>query len=543
MEQTSADSIQMRTLRQNDVAQAVTDVDQAGSLRGATAEMDNYPTGLKFWFITITLGALLILGGLDTNIVATAVPSISNDFHTSADIGWYSSAFRLCSCAFQFIFGKMYTLFSVKRTWLFANVIFLLGSLLCATATSSTMFIVGRAITGAGYAGIIGGTFVILTHILPLRKRPFYCGMLGGVESAAVLAAPILGGVLSQTVGWRWCFWINLPIGSATISMITFLFPDLKPDDTNASFGQKILQLDPVSNLLFIPGLTILFIALSWAGTKYPWKDWKVITLLITFAFLFAAFAINQRRRGDKAALPPRIMKNQNVIAGAIFIMCTNSAANVLEYYLPSYYQIVHEYPPSRAGYMMAPIVVGSALGMFLCGSGTSIVGFYTPFMLFSSVTMPVFAGLITTFGVHTELFRLLLYTGASGLANGIAINAPMSAVQTVLPIDDVSMGFSVMLFAQQLGPAVSVAIAQVVFTNQLSSNLVGLIPNATSTDIGDVGLMEIVSSAPLALHDKVLEGISKSLSTTWYVAVVLTCATLLGSLLMEWRSVKEKNN
>lgn len=405
------------------------------------------------------------------------------------------------------------------------------------------MFIVGRAITGASYAGIIGGSFVILTLVLPLRKRPFYCGILGGVESAAVLAAPILGGVLTQSVGWRWCFWINLPIGGATILMIMFLFPDLKPSDTSTSFGQKILQLDPVSNLLFIPGLTSLFIALSWAGIKYSWNDWKVITLLVTFAVLFAAFAVTQLRRGDNAALPPRIMKNRNVIAGAIFIMCTNSVINVLEYYLPIYYQVVHEYSPSKAGYMMAPIVVGSALGMFLCGSGTSLLGYYTPFMLFSSVTMPIFAGLITTFGVNTDFARLVLYTGASGLANGIAINAPMSAVQTVLPTEDVSLGFSIMLFAQQLGPAVSVAIAQVVFTNQLTSNLAELIPNTISTDVGDIGLMEITSRAPLALHDEVLEGISKSLSATWHVAVGLTCTTLVGSLLIEWRSVKEKKD
>lgn len=136
----------------------------------------------------------------------------------------------------------MYKLFSVKRIWLFANVIFLLGSLLCATATTSAMFIVGRAITGAGYAGIIGGSFVILTYILPLRKRPLYCGMLGGVESAAVLAAPILGGVLTQSVGWRWCFWINLPIGGVTILMIMFLFSDPKPSDTSLSFGQNFFS-------------------------------------------------------------------------------------------------------------------------------------------------------------------------------------------------------------------------------------------------------------------------------------------------------------
>jgi MFS family permease len=365
--------------------------------------------------------------------------------------------------------------------------------------------------------------------------------MLGGVEAVAMLVAPILGGVLTQSIGWRWCFWINLPIGAATFLMIVFLFSDPKPSDKSIKFGRKLVQLDPISNLLFIPGLTSLFLALSWAGTKYAWNDGKVIGLLVTFAILIAAFSLNQRRRGENAALPPRILKNRNVIAGAIYALCSQSAMQVLEYYLPTYYQVVHEYSPSKSGYMMTPIVIGSMVGLFLSGSGTSILGYYTPFMLFSSITMPIFAGLITTFSVQTEFARLILYTGASGLATGMAFNVPFSAVQTVLSTDDVSLGLSVVLFAQHFGPAVSVAIAQVIFTNQLSSNLDGLIPNLTSTDIENSGLMEITGRAPPALHNEVLGEISRSLSTTWYVAVALTCATLVGSLLMEWRSVKEK--
>jgi MFS family permease len=435
----------------------------------------------------------------------------------------------------------MYRLFSVKRILLFANAVFTFGSLICATATSSTTFVVGRAFTGVGFAGLIGGIFTVITYILPLRKRPFYCGILGGVEAVAMLVAPILGGVLTESIGWRWCFWINLPIGGATFMMLMLLFSDPKPSDKSISFGRKLVLLDPISNLLFIPGLTSLFLALSWAGTEYAWNDVKVIGLLVTFAILVTAFSFNQRRLGEDAALPPRILKNRNVIASATFALCSQSAIQVLEYYLPTYYQVVHEYSPSKSGYMMTPIVVGSMLGLFLCGSGTSILGYYTPFMLFSSITSPIFARLITTFGVQTDFVRLILYTGASGLVSGLAFNVPFSAVQTVLSTEDVSMGLSIVLFAQHFGPAVSVAIAQVIFTNQLSSNLDGLIPNVTSTDIGNSGLIEIAGHAPPALHSEVLREISRSLSTTWYVAVGYTCATLVGSLLMEWRSVKEK--
>ncbi|KAF7594640.1 hypothetical protein BBP40_008730 [Aspergillus hancockii] len=517
--------------------------DHIDSETHSAEEAQEYPTGLKFWLIILTLSALVALGGLDTNIIATAVPSITDHFHTVADVGWYSSAFRLCSCVFQFIFGKLYKLFSIKRIFLLAQAIFLVGSLLCSTAATSSMFVVGRAVTGAAFAGIIGGFFTILVYILPLHQRPFFCGMLGIIESVAILAAPILGGLLTQSLGWRWCFWINLPIGGVTLLMTIFLFSDPKPSDTSITFRQKLVQLDLISNLLFIPALTSLFIALSWAGTKYPWDNGKVIGPLVTFTVLIVAFLHNQRRRGDSAALPPRLLKNRNVIASAIFTMCSNSASNVLEYYLPTYYQVVREYSPSRSGYMMVPIVIGATIGMLLCGSGTSTLGYYTPFMLFSSTLMPIFAGLITTFEVNTTFVQLILYPGVYGFASGIGFNAPISAVQTVLPANDVSLGLSIVLFAQHLGPAVSIAIAQVIFTNRLSTNLARVVPGLNPATIEDSGLSEIVRRAPPTQHGEILADVGRSLSETWYLAVGLTCATLTGSLLMEWRSVKQKNS
>lgn len=467
--------------------------------------------------------------------------SITNEFNTVADVGWYSSGFRLCACAFQFMFGKLYKLFSVKRIFMFASGIFSLGSLLCATATTSSMFVLGRAVSGVGFAGIYGGLYTILTHILPLRRRPLFCGILGGVESVAVLAAPIIGGALTESVGWRWCFWINLPIGGVTLLLVFFLLSDPSPGEISLGLKQKIIELDLLSNLLFIPALTSLFIALSWAGTKYPWDDGRVIGPLITFAILVVVFAYNQHRLGDSAALPPRILKKRSVIAGAVFMLCTNGAINVLEYYLPTYYQIVRGKSPSESGYMMIPVVVGATIGMLLCGSGTSAIGYYAPFMLFSSAAMPVFAGLITTFNVNTSFARLVMYSGVSGFAGGIAFNTPMTAVQTVLPIEDASLGLSVMLFAQNFGPAVSIAIAQVIFMNQLATNLARVVPDIDPMDIQNNGLANILRQAPASQHVEVLEDIGKSLSETWYLAVGLTCATLVGSLLMEWRSVKQK--
>ncbi|KAI1260487.1 efflux pump antibiotic resistance protein [Xylariaceae sp. FL1019] len=479
-----------------------------------------YPSGVKLWLIIVTVGAVLVLASIDQNIVATAVPSITDHFHTVADVAWYSSAFRLTNCAFQFIFGKAYTLFSAKRVYLFANAITIAGSLLCATASTSTILVVGRAVAGLGAAGLFSGCWVILVHSIPLRRRPLLAGIMSGIEGLATLIAPILGGALTQSLGWRWCFYIAVPIGVVTFVLTMCCLSDtqMPGDMARMTFIQKILQLDLLSNLLFLPVLTSLFLAFSWAGTKYPWSSGKVIGPLVTFAVLLAAFVYYQIRRGDGAALPPRIIKRRTVIAGFIFITCTNSTANVLEYYLPTYYQTVRGYSPARSGYMMFPIIVGATIGSFIHGAGTSAFGYYAPFMLVGSVLMPIGAGLVTTFKIDTS-----------------------NAVQTVLPADDVSLGLAIILFAQSFGPAVAIAVAQVVFTNQLSTNLHGLVPGLSPASIENSSLAEIITSVPQAQTISVLVGIDKSLAQTWYLVVGLAGTTILGSAIMEWRSVKAK--
>jgi MFS family permease len=501
-----------------------------------------YPTGIKLWLIMLSVGSVLVLSSIDMNIVATAVPSITDHFHTVAHVGWYSSAFRLCVCAFQFVFGKAFKLFSVKCVFLLANAISIAGSLLSGAATTSTMLVVGRAVAGLGSAGLFAGCFIIVVQSTPLRRRPMFLGVMGAVEGLATIAAPLLGGAL-QTLSWRWCFYVSAPAGLLTFLLIMFCFTDTAKshDIARMTLKEKVTQLDLLSNVLLLPALTSLFLAFSWAGTRYSWHSAQVVGPLVTFAVFLVAFVLQQIRRGDTAALPPRLMKHRSVIAGFIFIFCVNSTSVVLEYYLPTYYQLVRGYTPVKSGYMMLPIIIAATIGSLIHGAGTSAFGYYTPFMLLASIIMPIAAGLITTFKIDTSFERLILYTGLSGLAYGIGFIGPQTAVQTVLPEEDVPLGLSIMLFAQSFGPAVAVPIAQVLFTNRLSINLESLVPGLNQTDISNSGLTEMVASVPPSESRDVLVAIDKSLGQTWYLVVGLASTAIVGSLMTEWRSVKQK--
>ena len=328
-------------------------------------------------------------------VVAVAVPSMTDEWHKVADIGWYSAAFRLCMCSFQFMFGKLYKLFSVKRIFLISWTIFLLGSALCAAAPSSTAFVVARAISGFATAGIICGCFTLLAQTLPLRKRALWTGIAGAVEGISVIAAPSIGGILTQKLSWRWCFWISLPPGGITWIIIAVVLKDLQPPE-RTSWKQKFKELDLIGNLVFVPSLTCLFMALSWAGTNYPWNSPIVIVLLCVIAVLLAVFAVDQWLKQDLATLPPRILKNRSVLAGFAFTLCCSSTMNVIEYYLPTYFQAVRQYSPGKSGVLMLPIVIGFLLSMLAQGAGVNMFGYYVPFMLAGSLLMPIFAGLST---------------------------------------------------------------------------------------------------------------------------------------------------
>lgn len=191
----------------------------------------------------------------------------------------------------------------------------------------------------------------------------------------------------------------------------------------------------------------------------------------------------------------------------------------------------------------MIPILVGMMLGLILQGIGTTTFGYYAPFMIFASICQPVAAGLMTTYNLHTSLAQIILYSGFAGFSGGIGFQGAQAAVQTTLSATDVNLGIGVVLFGQSMGPAVFIAVAQVIFGNQLSSRLEHLIPGLTPNYIEQNGLSDITNLVPQQRSEEVLNGVSQSLTHTWYLVVALACTTMVGSLMVEWRSVKQKKS
>lgn len=191
----------------------------------------------------------------------------------------------------------------------------------------------------------------------------------------------------------------------------------------------------------------------------------------------------------------------------------------------------------------MMPMLGGFIVAITLAGPAVSVLGFYVPFMLVASVMMPISSGLLTTLKGDISTWKLFIFQILFGIGGGIGFQSPQVAVQTTLPDEDASMGLNIIVFAQNFGPALSVSLAQSLFSSRLISTLKVYAPDISSDAMKTMGLSDIKNLVPASELQEALLGYNEAITQTFYLSVGLTCLTMVGSLSMEWRSVKEKRN
>ncbi|KAJ5635141.1 uncharacterized protein N7484_008454 [Penicillium longicatenatum] len=475
-------------------------------------------------------------------IVAVAVPSLSTQFKQLNDIGWYSASYQLVGCCFIFFFARLYTVFSMKTIFLVSMSLFELGSLLCTIAPTSATFIIGRAVAGLGSSGIQTGGIVLLTSCLPVHKRPFWTGVIGAGANVALLIAPLIGGVLIDAFSWRACFGINLPIGAVTIGLIAYGFqmPANPPHAAELTVLEKCKRLDIPGTLVFVPAIVCLLIGLQWGGVKYSWGNARVIALLVLFVVLIGVFAYMQYRQKEEATLPPRIMTQRSILAGAWFNACTNGILAVTEYYMSIYFQGVCGFSATKSGAMGLSLFAGMALTGLTAGAGTARIGYYYPFMIISSVLTPIASGLLTTIEYNGTLIKTIFLLAFLGASVGLGLQAPVFAVQTVLPDKDIALGVAVTAFTGFLASSLFVSVSAVLFQSRLAIEVEQYAPGTNQSIFDQGGLADVREQIGPARLGAVLSGYDQAVIQTLYIPVALASLSILASVAMERKSVKK---
>ncbi|KAK7019557.1 major facilitator superfamily transporter [Favolaschia claudopus] len=370
-------------------------------------EEENYPKGAKLALLTIALGLSCFLVALDNTIISTAIPKITDAFNSLQDVGWYGSAYLLTTAGTQLLFGKLYTHFSIKWVYVASIALFEIGTLLCGAAPSSSIFILGRAVAGVGNAGIFSGALVIIANSVPLAKRPLYTGMIGGMGGIGCVTGPIIGGIITDKLSFRYCFYLSLPLGGIALSLVIFLLKIQHSSTrivTTPNFFQRLLNFDPFGTLVFIPAITSLLLVLQWGGSKYLWTSAPILGLLIAFIILIAIFTAIQIVAQDRATIPPRILLRRSIWSSSLFAFALGGAFIIVTFYLPIWFQVIHGDSAARSGVNTLPVVVALVAGSVVAGGLITLIGYYAPFMILASILTLVGTGILTSLHLSSTL-------------------------------------------------------------------------------------------------------------------------------------------
>lgn len=383
-----------------------------------------------------------------------------------------------------------------------------------------------------------------------------------------------MGGVFTDKLTWRWCFYINLPFGAVTAAfIIPFFNIKRKGGKQVATWKEQVAKFDLYGSALFLPAIICLLLALQWGGSTYAWKSGRIIALLVLFVVLSAGFIAVQVWKQENATVPPRVFLNRNVWGSALFISMLGAAFFVVVYYLrksplfpfPSihslfihlarrytladsssftalWFQAIKGASATKSGIMNLPAILGLVIISMISGAAVTFIGYYTPFMLTSSILMAVGAGLLTTFTTQTNHSAWIGYQFIFGAGVGFGMQQPLVAVQTVLSKSDIPIGTAIIMFSQTLGGALFISVGQNVFTNSLAKNLAAAVPDLDPSIVTRIGATAIKQVVEPRFLDGVLVAYNEALVQTLYVSVATATLSIVGAAFVQWKSMKGKD-
>ncbi|KAE8550163.1 hypothetical protein EYB25_006384 [Talaromyces marneffei] len=504
---------------------------------------DDYISGIRFYMVNtaVTLAAALLF--LDTAIIATAIPRITDQFNSLADVGWYGGAYQLGSATLLPLTGKIYHYFSSKWTFLIFFTLFEIGSVLCGAATSSAMLIVGRAIAGMGGAGIISGALTIIASCMPLNKRATATGIMMGVSQLGVVLGPLIGGAFTQRTTWRWCFYINLPLGGVCI---LFLLGIHIPDQVKKPNPLVVLRnlhhhLDLIGFVLFAGSVIQLLLAVELGGNRFAWNSATIIGLFCGAGATFLLWFSWNWRLGDEALIPKSMTSKRPVWASCLMQALSMVTLFVVSYFLPTYFQAVQNRSPLLSGVQLLPSIIGQLIFAVLSGILVSKTGFVIPYAFIGAVLGAIGSGLFTTLVPDSSLGKWFGYQVLSGVGRGMVMQMPIIAMQASLEPKELSMANSLMMFAQSLLTSILLVVGNTVLDESLRTEIPKFAPNANVPEIiaaGATAFRSVVSTDELA---GVIRAYSNSLDKVFYIGAVCASLACLVTPAMGWVDIRNK--
>lgn len=415
-------------------------------------------------FGTILLG--MLLSALDQTIVATALPTIVGDLGGAGHMSWVVTSYLLAQTVSTVLAGKFGDLFGRKTVFQLSVLVFIVGSFFCGLANSMVLLIAMRAIQGIGGGGIAVTATALIGDVIPLRERGRYQGALGAVFGVTTVIGPLLGGLFTDHLSWRWAFYVNVPIAIVVIALAARTIP--------GRTGRGRPKIDYLGVLCIALGASGLTLATSWGGVDYPWGSAPIVGLFAASVVALAGFVWVELRAAEPI-LPMRLFRSRVfTIASVLSFVVGFSMLGALTF-LPSYLQYVGGGSATMSGVRTLPMVVGLLITSLLSGQVIGATGIYRPFPIAGTAVSAVGLFLLSTMDEHTPIALQSLFMLILGAGLGMVMQILTIVVQNTVEYRDLGAATSGVTFFRTLGGSFGASIMGTIYANRLA----GVLPQA----------------------------------------------------------------
>lgn len=498
-------------------------------------------TGWRWIFVVFAILSSIFLFALDDTIVADIQPEIVVSFNSIDKLTWISVAFLVSAASTNLVFGKIYSQFNGKWTYIAAVAIFEVGSAICGAAPTMDVLIVGRAICGLGGVGMYVGVMSLLAATTTIHERPTYVAGTGLIWGLGTVLGPVIGGAFTDSpAGWRWAFYINLCIGGACAPVYLFMLPSIDPRP-GVKFIDRLREMDWLGTGLTLGAFSTGVSAISLGGVAYPWNSSTIIGLFCGSGVLFILLGLQQVflicTTKDRRMFPIEFMSSRTLL----ILFATTAAGGVAIFVpifvIPLLFQFTRNDSALESGIRLLPFVFFTVFFVIVNGIGMAASGYYMPWYLVGGIITTIGGALMFTVNAETSTGTIYGFSILVGVGVGMFCQASFSVAQAVVDPAMVPNAVGFITCGQVTGITIGIAICSSLFLNKSETGLQAILPGVTHAEVQSAiagANSALVNSLPPALKAEVIKVLMHAMSWSYILIVTAGSVVVVLSLLMK---------